>query len=111
MNFDPKNLTEEQRQEFLLDENNNDIPDVLEEGKLPSFIRHPQSASEAKLTQKAVSILRKFIRVSDIKKHTTENTSYKQVNHSKRAVFNKWIFLFVIIVFIILRYIFGIKIF
>ena len=118
MNFDPKNLTEQQKQELLRDDNGNDIPDVLEEGKIPQGIgvpmRQPRSAKEVEAQAKLAKFFSKFIRVSYLKKQMEPNSGNSLISPAQFN-FRKWLPLFliidVIIFLVILYYVFGIRIF
>lgn len=72
MLIDPRQLTSEQKQMLLKDENNNGIPDMFEHGVLPEDIGistgQPFDPAAADTRRKQLKFFSKFIRVSMLRR-------------------------------------------
>lgn len=105
MKFDPSQLTEEQKQTLLRDDNNNDIPDVFEQGQLLEEVGIntglPMDYKSALWRRKGMKFLGRFVRVSELKKQFEQGNKLSS-GYRNQIELRKWLPLFFAFDFILI---------
>ncbi|MFA6427757.1 MAG: hypothetical protein WCW16_04955 [Candidatus Magasanikbacteria bacterium] len=114
MQLDPRQLTPQQKEMLLKDENGNDIPDIMEQGvtldEIGISTGLPQDASNLEKSRKQMKFLGKFVKVSMLKRLFTIPETPEQgqqlARENNKALFRMFWPWFVVIDFFVMAIIF-----
>lgn len=105
-----KDLTEEQKKELLRDDNGNDVPDFLEEGKLPEEMGidtgQPVNDTQKEIMRGQLRNFSRFVKVSSLKKLLDNKKSDESMGgvleKGSQKTIKKWMPLILIVDLIII---------